>query len=67
VPFIKDKSASLNNVSNYRLITLTPVISKVLKAYCSSFVKTICRLIACNLVLNRVLVVQISFSQFRLL
>ena len=29
IPLVKDKSAALNNVNNYRAITLIPVISKV--------------------------------------
>ena len=67
VPLVKDKSANLNNVSNYRPITLTPVISKVFEVYCLTYAKRICKLTICNLVSNRALAVQMFFSQFRLL
>jgi hypothetical protein len=39
VPLVKDKSANLNNVSNYRPITLTCIISKVFEA----LMLTICK------------------------
>jgi hypothetical protein len=31
MPLLKDKSGNVNDVSNYRAITLIPVISKVLE------------------------------------
>ena len=35
IPLVKDKSGDLNNIDNYRGITLTPIISKCLKVlYC---------------------------------
>jgi hypothetical protein len=36
IPLVKDKSGNLNNVTNYRGITLVPVISKVLEGVISA-------------------------------
>ena len=37
IPLIKDKSGDLNNVNNYRGITLTPIISKVFESLILKF------------------------------
>ena len=62
MPLLTDKTGNVNDVNNYRAITLIPVISKVLEGVILMLCEDILSLNPCNLASNVVLVAQKPYS-----
>jgi len=66
IPLIKDKTGSLNNVDNYRAITLSPIISKLFEMSVLDICNDALAIpILCSLVSKPALVAQMLFSLSR--